>query len=352
MVSLLPVAVDAMGGDHAPSSAVQGALVAAAEFNVSSILVGDEKVLNATLLQLGAQPHLLSGKIAIHHADISVSMDEKPGFASRKKKNSSLHIACQLVKQGRAIGMLSAGNTGAVMAISMLELGRIEGVLRPAIAALLPNKTNHTLLIDVGANTVCTSTHLLQFALMGDVFMRHVYGIDQPHIGILANGEESSKGTVLTRATLELLQKTDLRVFGHCEGQDIVNGSVDVVVCDGFMGNVVLKAIEGTAGVILSLLKDAFAHSGPLTKMGGLLAKPAFRNLQTRLAPEKHAAAPLIGLRYPVYVSHGRSDAKTIAQAIVRVAKEAPHYDVEPLTNSLRRYAYLWADSKMTNKSL
>lgn len=347
----LPIAIDAMGGDRAPEVNVEGAIAAAKLDGLPSVLVGYENTLNDLIDKLGARQWVSSGLVRVHHAPEQVGMDEKPAVALRKKKNSSMHVACKLVNSGQARGVLSAGNSGAMMAIALFLLGRLDECLRPAIGSTMPTPNGTSIVVDAGANTDCLPSYLLQFALMGDAYMRQVLGVQSPRIGVLANGEEDSKGTQLTRDTLALLRQTDLNCIGHCEGRDVLSGHVDVVVCDGFSGNLVLKSAEGTAGLLLSLLRKGFEEGGPAVKLGAWLSKPVFAQLKKRMDHREFGAAPLLGLCAPAYIAHGSADAYAIRRAIARVHNPSEGEMTAALAASLQKWRHLWADGPAHGKS-
>ena len=314
-----------MGGDHGCSVNIEGAVAAVREDGARVVLVGDEAVLKAQLEKVGAKALLSKGKLTLRHAPESVEMDEKPSAAVRKKKGSSMRVACELVKGGEACGALSSGNSGAMMAVALLVFGRIDGVLRPAIATGIPSKVGHSILVDAGANTDCSPEHLFQFGVLGATYLEHAYGIKRPTLGVVANGEEDSKGTDLTRATLALLRRSDMNVLGNIEGGDVAKGGVHVSITDGFTGNVLLKTGEGTIKMILSNIRDGYANGSPLVKLGGLLSKPLFNVIRARLDPREFGAAPLLGLGMPAFIAHGSSDAYATRRAIAAVRNHAAH---------------------------
>lgn len=321
--SSLPVAVDVMGGDNAPHAAIDGAVAAARHEAVASILVGQEQIILDHLRKNRARNLIDSGFLSIVPASEVVTMDDKPGSAARSKRDSSMRVACELVKDGRACGVLSAGNSGAMMAVSLFSFGRIKGVLRPAIGAIVPHANGFTLIIDAGANIDCTPEYLLQFGQMGSVYMQHVYQLSSPRVAVLANGEEASKGNALTQMALELLKQSSVNCIGYCEGRDVMSGSVDVVVCDGFSGNIVLKTAEGTAAFLFSLIKNNFQSAGILPKLGALLSRPVFARIKAVVDPREFGAAPLIGLNAPALIAHGSSDSYAMRRAIFRVKEQA-----------------------------
>jgi glycerol-3-phosphate acyltransferase PlsX len=313
---MIKIAVDAMGSDNSPQIEVDGAVQAAETYGVHVILVGKESVLTPMLKRAGAA-HL---PIEIRNASQVVAMDEQPSAALRKKKDSSIRVAADLVRSGEASGLVSAGNTGAVMAISKLVIGVVPGVDRPALATILPTLTGRTVLLDVGANVECKPLHLIQFAVMGDLFSRKIVGVRAPRIGLLSVGEEESKGNELTKEVHKQLKHLNFHFIGNVEGRDIYNGRADVIVCDGFTGNVALKTSEGLIDAILKLLREELSKTLQ-TKLGALLSKKSFKRLKKRLDYAEYGGAPLLGLRGVCIICHGRSNALAIKNAI-RVAKE------------------------------
>lgn len=305
-----------MGGDRAPEAVVEGAVQAAREFGIHVILVGDREILR-DLLKRHSSADL---PVAVKHASEVVGMHESPAVAVRRKRDSSIRVAFDLVKNGEARAAVSAGNSGAAMAVAMLVLRLLPGVDRPAIAAVLPTLGGSTVLLDVGANVDCKPVHLVQFAIMGAVFSHYVLGVERPRVGVLSNGEEESKGTELTRSAHQALKHSSLNYLGYVEGRDIFQGNADVVVCDGFTGNAVLKASEGLASAIGSMLKEELSR-GPLRKVGYLLARGAFHALKQRMDYAEIGGAPLLGVNGVGIVAHGSSDARAIKNAI-RVARD------------------------------
>ncbi len=311
------VALDAMGGDRGPVVNVEGAVAAARELGLSVLLVGHEEELTRRLQDLSTN----GLGIAICHAPETVGMHESPSAALRKKKQSSIRVGLELVKRGEADAFISAGNTGAVMATAMITLGPIPGVERPAIALIVPTLRGHSILLDVGANADCKARHLLQFAIMGDVYARQVMGKTSPTVGLLSIGEEETKGNELTReAFKELEEESSLNFIGNVEGREVFSGTADIIVCDGFTGNIALKISESAAEFFTVLLKEELAK-GLVGKMGALLARDAFRRFKKRVDYTEYGGAPLLGVRGVCIISHGRSTAKAIKNAI-RVAAE------------------------------
>ncbi len=322
----LPVALDAMGGDGAPEVTVRGAIEAVRVDGISTVLVGDEEKLKQLLQQLGAKDLLKSELLSIVNANEVVSMEDKPSAVVRQKKYSSMRIACNLVKDEKALGVISAGNSGAMMATALFVLGRIKGVLRPAIATVIPSVRDNVLVIDAGANNECTPEYLTQFALMGHVYMKNIYSLKNPKIALLANGEEESKCNELTRLSLKLIRKTNLNCTGYIEGRDILAGKADVIVCDGFSGNIFLKTAEGTAMFLMHLIKQAYLNGGFWGKMGALLSKKVFKSLKRKVDHREFGAAPLLGLKAPSFIAHGSADAYTIRRAIGRVKEQSEYH--------------------------
>jgi glycerol-3-phosphate acyltransferase PlsX len=310
------IAVDAMGSDQSPQSEVEGAIQAAREYGVRIILVGDAARLESALKEKSRS----SLPIEIRNATQTIAMDEQPVAALRKKRDSSVRVAADLVREGVACGMVSAGNTGAVMAIAKTVLGSTPGVDRPALAAVVPTLTGHAVFLDVGANIDCKPQHLVHFAVMGHVFSKVIVGVQAPRIGLLSVGEEESKGNSLTREVYKELKGLTLNFIGNVEGRDIYSGRADVIVCDGFTGNVALKTSEGLIEAVLKLLRDELSRNMQ-AKLGALLSKQSFQRLKKRLDYAEYGGAPLLGLRRVAIICHGRSSGYAIKNAI-RVAKE------------------------------
>jgi phosphate acyltransferase len=305
------VAVDAMGGDNAPSTEVEGAVAAARQWGISIILVG-----RADKVEEELSKHSIDGlDIQVHHAGEVVGMDDSASDAVRKKKDSSIRVAFNLVKDGKADAVVSAGNSGATMAAGMFVLKRIRGIDRPAIATIMPNLRNQTLVLDVGGNVDCKPHHLAQFALMGDVYSRAILGKASPRVGLLSNGEEVSKGNDLTREAHQLLKDVPFNYVGYVEGRDLFDGSVDVVVCDGFVGNVVLKVSEGLADALATMLRQEFGGR-IVSKIGYLLARPAFRAFKKKIDYAEYGGAPLLGIEGTGMICHGGSSPRAIMNAI------------------------------------
>ncbi len=311
------VAVDGYGGDHAPEEIVKG--VKQALNSVKDLFVyitGYKEELRKLIKDF---PDELLKRIEIVNAKDTVKMTEKPSQALRLKE-SSMAVGVRLVKEEKADAFVTAGNSGAAMALAMFTLGRIEGVTRPAIATLLPTLTGHMLMLDVGANTDCKPQHLLEFSIMGAVYVKYVVGIKSPRIAILSNGSEPGKGNHLTVATYDLLHRSKMNFIGNIEGDEVYMGKADVVVCDGFIGNIVLKVSESIPAIITEFLKEEIKKSF-WYKIGFLLAKPAFRVLKTKTDYSEFGGAPLLGVKGACIISHGRSNATAIKNAILKALK-------------------------------
>lgn len=315
---LAPVAVDAMGGDHAPGAIVRGA-VNAARKGLPVILVGPEARVREELSRAGAEASL---PLELHNASEVVEMHDHPGQAMRRKKDNSIRVCFELVESGRACAMVSAGNSGAVMAGAIFVLGRPPGVERPAIITVLPGLKGPAIMLDMGAVVDAKPIHLVQFALMGEVWSRRVLGVARPRVAILANGEEDSKGTELTRTVAAALRRSSLGFAGYCEGRDLLTGELDVIVTDGFTGNVALKAMEGTARVMGELLKGTL-RSSARAMLGGLLARPALEAMKRRMDWREVGGAPLVGVNGVGFISHGRADEYAIEVAVRRAGEAA-----------------------------
>jgi phosphate acyltransferase len=318
------VAVDAMGGDRAPGEIVAGAL-AAASSELEPILFGDEGLLRD-----------LAGGLTVVHAPEIVGMDEKPADAAREKRQSSMFLACRAVAEGRADVVVSAGNTGAMLAAGLLELRRLPEVNRPAIAVPIPARRGTYVLIDGGANADARPEHLLQFAYMGAVFAEEVLDIASPRVALLSIGEEADKGNRLVREAHELVAGSGLDFAGNVEGRELLEGGVDVVICDGFIGNVALKVMEGTIRTLLDALREEIASSAR-GKLGGLLVRPAARSLRRQLDPDTYGGAYLIGLRGLAVIAHGNSSRTAIANAIRLGARGVRGAVVERVASRLDR---------------
>ncbi len=314
----IDIAVDGMGSDKAPESEIRGAIAACRQLDVRVHLVGPEDRLRPLLDDALAGEQL---PIHIVHASEWIGMDEKAALAVRSKRNSSMRVGLKMVREGRAAGFLTAGNTGAAMATAKMVLGMLSGIDRPALATILPTTNgNPSLLLDVGANVDSDPQHLVQFALMGDLYARNVLHIARPRVGLLSIGEEDSKGNAQTRETLPLLRASTLNFIGNVEGRDLFNGHADVIVCDGFVGNVALKTGEGLVKLVSSSLKESL-RSTVTSQIGALLSLKAFKRFKKRLDYTEYGGAPLLGVRGVCIVGHGSSNDKAILNGI-RVTAE------------------------------
>lgn len=318
------IAVDVMGGDNGPSVLVAGVAAASLDrsHNGVSVLVGDEQVIRA---ELGKHKHD-AARIAVRHASQTMEMSDKPSDVYRRKPDSSVAVAAKLVRDGEADGFISVGNTGAAMASAVFALRTIPGIDRPAIATPMPSPTGPVVLLDAGATVDCTARQVLQFAVMGAVYARVVLGKDHPTVGLLSNGEESSKGNELTKEAHVLLREHVSGFHGNVEGGDVFRGTVDVVACDGFVGNIVLKAGEGMAKMILDQLKVELTRNS-MTSLLAVPLKGAFRRLRAGLDYREFGGAPLLGVNGVCIIGHGRSDARAMANA-VRVANASVGHDL------------------------
>jgi glycerol-3-phosphate acyltransferase PlsX len=316
---MLTIAVDAMGGDHAPQSEVEGAVRAARTLGVKVILVGHEDVVRRELAQYEDYREL---PIQIVHASERITMDDSAARAVRSKRDSSLRVASRLVRDGAAHGLVSAGNTGAILATAKMVQGVVPGVDRPALAGIFPTlvKGLPVVVVDVGANVDCSPRMLGQFAVMAEVYSRVILGRPKPRVGLLSIGEEDHKGNEVTRSAAPVLRSQKLNFIGNVEGRDIYSGQVDVVVCDGFIGNVALKVSEGLVEMVRHLLRESL-EATITGKIGYALARTAFSDFKKRVDYSEYGGAPLLGVRGVCIICHGRSNANAIKNAI-RVAKE------------------------------
>lgn len=306
------IAVDAMGGDHGPSVVVSGAVSAARRFDIPILLFGDQAAVETAL---GSQ-NIDGLSMTVVGTTDSIGMDEHPAQSVRRKPDSSLMRAIGAVKDGDASAMVSAGNSGAVMAGALMSLGRIKGIDRPALASNIPSRSGMTLVLDLGAVTDPKPAHMVQFAIMGQTYSRYVMNVAEPTVGLLSNGEEPSKGNQLTVAAHELLRETSgINFYGNVEGKDIALGTTDIVVTDGFTGNVALKVAEGTAGFLVDSLREELTRSA-MRKLAAVVLRPAFRALARRMDYAEVGGAPLLGVDGTAIVSHGRSNERAIENAI------------------------------------
>lgn len=311
------IALDAMGGDHAPDAIVEGALRAIRRYDdIDILLAGPEERLRGMLASADTK-----GRIEIINATEVIGMDESPMMAVRRKKDASMVVAMNAVREGRAGAAVSAGSTGAVLACGMFKVGRIPGIERPALAPVLPGLKKNFMLIDSGANVDCQSRYLLQFGLMGSVYMKNVMDVKEPQVGLVNIGAEAEKGNRLTRETYELMQAQRSYCFaGNCEARDIFTGDFDVAVADGFDGNIILKHTEGLSKTIFTMLKQELMASMP-TKLGAMLARPAFRRIKRRMDYNAVGGAPLLGVNGAVVKAHGSSGAEAMENAIMQARR-------------------------------
>ncbi len=320
---MIRIVVDAMGSDNHPHPDVEGAVMAAREYGVEIILVGDEARIRPVLE--AQRPSNLPIRL-VHAPDVLTMEDkgEELAFKARHKDaKNSMAVGIDLVKHGQADAFVTAGNTGAAMVTALFRLGRIRGVERPALAPIFPTATGSCVVLDVGANPDCDPLHLLQFAIMGSIYAEKVRGVQRPKVGLISNGEEEGKGNQLVRDATPLFKASPLlNFYGNVEGKEVIGGKVDVAVTDGFVGNVMLKTAEAVAKLIVDKIRNAIKAGGLPALIGGLLIKPAMGQVKKLLDPSEHGAAPLLGVNGLVFIGHGRSDAIAIKNA-VRVAKEA-----------------------------
>ena len=336
------VAVDAMGSDAAPGPEVEGALAAVRAGVARVILVGDAPRLRAEILRLGPS----SRNLSVRQASEVISMQDHPGWAARRKRDSSMRVAFDLVRAGEAHAVVSAGNSGAMMACGTLTWKRCRGVERPGIVTTFPTVTGVCALIDMGANVDCRPEMLAQFAVLGSIYARMLHDKPRPRVGLLSNGTEPQKGTELTRAALALLERSGERDFefvGYVEGRDIFNGACDVVVTDGFTGNVVLKTAEGAALVMGRLLKEVLTSS-TRAKVGALLAKDSFAALRRRIDYEEAGGAPLLGLDRIAIVCHGSASPRAIERAIGVAAQFHDAGLPQAIAEGIASHRWMWAE--------
>jgi glycerol-3-phosphate acyltransferase PlsX len=330
------IAVDVMGGDHGCGvvvSGVKSALASPGNERIQKlILVGAEaEVLSALKAQ-----HIADSRVEVVNATQVLTMDDNPLTAIRRKKDSSVVRAVAQVSAGHADAVISLGNTGGLVAAATFGLGRLEGVRRPAILTVMPTIKGHFVLLDAGANPECEPLHLFQFAVMGSVFAREVLGLKSPRVGVLSNGSEEFKGTDLTQQTSELCRKSDLNFLGYVEGTEIFADKVDVVVTDGFVGNIVLKTAEGLGKTILHILKTELTAT-PVRKFGALLAKEGFRTLKRKMDPEAHGGARIVGLNGTVVKVHGSGSERVVANALLQVAEASSQHLNEHIAAEVAR---------------
>jgi len=322
-----------MGSDDYPTPDVTGAVMAAREWGEKIFIVGREKAIRQELVR-----HNTAGlELEVVHAAEVIEMDDDPAWAAREKKNSSMHVGMNLVRDGKADAYVTAGNTGGVLAVATLHtLRRIRGVKRPVLAAILPLPAGRIVALDIGANADCRPEHLLQFALMGEIYARAVLGCTKPRVALLSNGEEPGKGNTLVKQVYKLLGDSGLNFVGNVEPKEALACRADVIVADGFTGNIFIKTIEATAKMLTGLIRDEIKAS-PLTAVGGLLAKPAFGRVARRVDPFEVGGGPLLGVNGVVIVGHGRSNGRAIKNAIRQARQAVQGGVVETIRNGLTK---------------
>ena len=324
----MPVALDAMGGDHAPAEPVAAAVEAARDYGIAVCLVGDESRLQLELAKHGQVP----ASVTVVHSAETIEMHEHPARALRAKPNASMPMAVGMARDGRASGAVSAGNSGAIMAAGIFILRRLPGIDRPAFGGVVPTRSGQAFLVDMGANSDCKPQWLLQFARMGDIYMRTTQGVANPRVALVSNGTEEGKGSVLTLAAFDLLRESGLNFVGNIEGNGIARGVADVVVCDGFTGNAILKTMEGTVSVVTGFLRESL-HSSLRAKIGGFLVRPALERMRARVDYAEYGGVPVLGVDGVLINCHGRSKARAIVQGI-RLADRMARAD---LAGAIRR---------------
>ena len=299
----MKIIVDAMGGDNAPMAPVEASVRAVKELDVEIVLVGKKEIVEK---ELSAYDYP-NDKISIANADEVITNHEEPAKAVRSKKNASVVVAANMLKKSEGDAMLSMGNTGALLASGLLIVGRIKGILRPALATLLPSAKGPKMLIDAGANTNCKPENLVQFGIMGSIYMKNVLGIESPTVGLMSNGEEEGKGDELTKETFPLLKKAPINFIGNIEGRDVMEGTADVITCDGFVGNVILKTVEGMGHVVSTKVKNIFMKN-LFTKIGAMFVMGGLNEFKQSMDYREYGGAPLLGTKRPVIKGHGSSD--------------------------------------------
>lgn len=328
----MKILIDVMGGDNAPQVPVEAAVKAAKELGVHMVLVGDTEIIEKELKKYKYPEE----NISIAHAPDVISNHEEPAKAVRQKKTASVVVAANMLKNGEGDAMLSMGSTGALLTAGLLIVGRIKGILRPALATTLPTAQGPKLLIDAGANTNCRTTNLVQFGIMGDAYMRNLFNIKKPKVGLISNGEEEGKGDDLTKKTYPEMRKAPFNFIGNIEGRDIMEGNADVMVCDGFVGNVVLKTVEGMGSVIGKKVKGIFKKN-IITKIGALFVMKGINEFKKAMDYREYGGAPLLGCKKLVLKGHGSSDTKA-AFAAIKQAKMFIDADVnKEIEENLRK---------------
>ncbi|WP_419891983.1 phosphate acyltransferase PlsX [Paenibacillus xylanexedens] len=328
----MKIVIDAMGGDNAPASTVAGAIAAATEWaDTQIVLIGDEAKLEPLLSQSGVRP----ANLTVRHASEVIGSDDEPVKAVRRKKDASMVVAGRMLKEGEADAMISAGNTGALMTAGLLVVGRMEGIERPALAPMIPTIDDvGVLALDLGANMDAKPEHLAQYGLMGSLYRQKVQGIESPRVGLLNVGTEPGKGNELTKHAYPLLEQLPIRFVGNVEARDVLTGACDVLVCDGFAGNILLKSLEGTAGAIFALLKEQFSSSLK-SKLAAAVLMPELRGLKRKLDYTEHGGAPLLGLSRLVVKSHGSADGNAIKNAVRQARIAVQNQLVESISKEI-----------------
>jgi glycerol-3-phosphate acyltransferase PlsX len=332
----MKIIVDAMGGDRAPAVAVEGAVQAARDLGLEIILVGQRPAVQAELDRIDTAGLPLT----LHHASQVIEMDEHPAAAVKAKKDSSMVVAMDMIKRHEADAFFTAGNSGGALAAALFRLGRIRGIKRPALSTIFPSQApqGYCFLLDIGANADCKPEYLLQFAIMGSVYAERVLGVTNPRVAIVSNGEEEGKGNQLVIGTVPLLKDSSVNFVGNAEGKDVNRDLADVIVTDGFTGNVIIKLAEGVSRFLLEVLKQEITSSS-VSKVGALLAKPAFDEVRKRLDYREYGGAPLLGVDGVVIVGHGRSDALAIRNGIRMAAQTVENGVLEAIKQGIGRYA-------------
>lgn len=326
----MKIIIDAMGGDNAPYAPIEAGVRAVSELDVDIVFVGKRDVIEKELKKY----KYAAERISIVHAQTFISNHEEPAKAVRSKKDASIVVAANMLKNGEGDALLSMGNTGALLASGLLIVGRIKGILRPALATLLPTAKGPKMLIDAGANTNCKPENLVQFAVMGSIYMNMVMNIENPTVGLMSNGEEEGKGDGLIKESFPLLKNSSVNFIGNIEGRDVMEGNADVITCDGFVGNVILKTIEGMGSVVSEELKSIF-KSGILSGIGALFVLKGIKAFKKKMDYREYGGAPLLGVKKPVIKGHGSSDAKAVFSAI----KQAKRFAQSGITEEIAYHA-------------
>ncbi|MFN2182975.1 MAG: phosphate acyltransferase PlsX [Anaerolineae bacterium] len=328
----MKIVVDAMGGDHAPAVVVDGAIQAARDLGLEIILVGQREAVQPELDKFDTA----GLPISLHHASQVIDMDEHPAAAVKAKKDSSMVVAMDLVKRGEADAFFTAGNSGGALAAALFRLGRIRGIKRPAISTIFPSQTKqgYCFLLDIGANADCKPEYLVQFAHMGSIYAERVLGVSNPRVAIVSNGEEEGKGNQLVQETAPILKASGLNFVGNAEGRHVPGGLADVVVTDGFTGNVIIKLAEGVSRLLMDVLKEELTSTS-VSKLGALLAKSSFDKVKSRLDYREYGGAPLLGVDGAVIIGHGRSDARAIRNGIRMAAQTVENGVVEAIVQGM-----------------